>query len=50
MKGEDDPYTIADVKAQTLIINGLKKFWFFYVLFNFIKALTQNNWRRIIKL
>ncbi|KRW99652.1 hypothetical protein PPERSA_03453 [Pseudocohnilembus persalinus] len=27
MKGVDDPMTVADVKAQTLIIKALRKFW-----------------------
>ncbi len=27
MKGFDDPVTIADIKAQTLIIRGIRRFW-----------------------
>eukprot|EP00335_Anophryoides_haemophila_P000224 CAMPEP_0204821396 /NCGR_PEP_ID=MMETSP1018-20131115/14273_1 /ASSEMBLY_ACC=CAM_ASM_000518 /TAXON_ID=46462 /ORGANISM="Anophryoides haemophila, Strain AH6" /LENGTH=48 /DNA_ID= /DNA_START= /DNA_END= /DNA_ORIENTATION= len=27
MKGVDDPVTVADIKAQTLIIKGLRQYW-----------------------
>ncbi len=27
LKSEFDPITIADIKCQTLIVNGLRKFW-----------------------
>jgi len=26
-KGQDDPVTLADIQAQTLIVNGLRHFW-----------------------
>lgn len=36
MKGEDDPMTLADVKAQTLIIKGLKSYWYSFQI-NYIR-------------
>lgn len=31
MKDIDDPLTVADIKAQTVIIDGLRKFWYIYI-------------------